>query len=280
MKRRKGILTATVLGLCVLAIAAFWGRDTAAWIEFQYRFENLGKNKQGYPEYRHRQSGIVMVRLPGGTFLMGSPETEEGRQDREGPQHKVTLSPFMIAKHEVTQAQWQSIMGDNPSHFRGKKLPVENVSWEDCKRFCKKTGLSLPSEAQWEYACRAGTTGTYSGNGNLDDMEWYKGNSESKTYPVGQKMSNDFGLHDMHGNLFERCEDEWDESFYGNPTATNKDPVYTVNSGSGDRVVRGGGWGYDARYCRSASRNMGGTSYRGSDIGFRPAWSSPFADPK
>ena len=149
----------------------------------------------------------MFVSLPGGTFAMGSPEDEEGRYDVEGPVHDVTLSPFLIAKYEVSQAEWTRVMKENPSTFLGDDLPVENVSQEECRKFCVATGLALPPEAQWEYACRAGTSGPYGGTGAPDAMGWYGKNSGRVTHPVGEKRANDFGLYDMHGNVLEWCED-------------------------------------------------------------------------
>ncbi len=147
-------------------------------------------------------------------------------------------------------------MGENPSRFKRDDLPVENVTWNDCKRFCEKTGLALPSETQWEWACRAGTAGDYGGTGNLDEMGWYKKNSGDKSHPVGEKKPNDFGLNDMHGNVREWCED------FDSP-------------GSRFRVLRGGCWDNVAQYCRSAYRYRLAPSIRHFHIGFRPAWSSP-----
>ncbi len=193
-KPKKGRKVALVAGLAlvVLSVAMVW----TYWKEigFFLKFERLGPNDQGYPEYRHRQTGIVFVGLPGGTFEMGSPGSEAGRMDWEGPVHKVTVSPFLIAKYEVSQAEWGKVMGVNPFRFKGDTLPVEQVSWDDCQEFCTKTGLSLPTEAQWEYTCRAGTSGPFGGTRVLDDMGWYRDNRGGRTHPVGEKSPNDFGL--------------------------------------------------------------------------------------
>ncbi len=265
------LLVTGILAVVVVGIIA-WD-ELVAWRTFWRDFEGLGKNAQGRPEYRHLETGIVFVALPRGTFDMGSPETESGRGGNEGPVHKVRLSPFLIAKYEVSQAEWKKVMGDNPSAFKDDTLPVEQVSWDDCQEFCTKTGLSLPTEAQWEYACRAGTSGPFAGTGNLDDMGWHRKNSGGRrTHPVGEKKPNQFGLHDMHGNVSEWCEDWYQWDYYCEGSVV--EPL-CHNTVSGGRVVRGGGM------CRSASRD-GAPGFRGSlefrlrdHLGFRPAWSSP-----
>jgi formylglycine-generating enzyme required for sulfatase activity len=216
---------------------------------------------------------LEMVELPGGTFLMGSPEEEENRLRFEGPQHQVTVSAFAIGKYEVTQAQWQAVMGNNPSKFIGDDLPVEQVSWESAQEFCgrlsQRTGQTyrLPTEAEWEYACRAGTTGAYAGT--LEEMAWYGGNSGGKTHVVGQKQPNAWGLYDMHENVWEWCQDWFDGDYYSQSPAI--DPQGPGLSSNLSRVRRGGGWlafaGEDD--CRSASRNNFGPCYHNSSIGFR-----------
>jgi len=214
--------------------------------------------------------------------------------------HTVSLSPFLIAKYEVTQAEYASVMTGNtaglnatPSANFGDaaasdQRPVESVSWDELKAadgFLARTGLSLPSEAQWEYACRAGTSGPYAGNGVLDDMGWYAGNSGGSTHDVGTKQANDFGLHDMHGNVFEWCEDVYNESFFG-PSEFGYGPDPVAIWGSGDRVFRGGSVTFFPFFagaaidCRSADRRPvpvafpGGRGDPGSAWpvgGFRPA---------
>lgn len=203
---------------------------------------------------------MEMVWCPPGTFVMGSPEGEAGR-DSDETQHQVTLTKgFWLAKTEVTQSQWESVMGKNRSGNKGETLPVEKVSWKDCQKFCKKTGLSLPTEAEWEYACRAGSTGLFAAGG------WCRADSGGATHPVGQKKPNEWGLYDMHGNVLEWCAD-----WYGDyPSGVVTNPT-GASSGS-QRVLRGGGVYHDGVYCRSARRLRGDPSYRrGDDVGFRPA---------
>jgi formylglycine-generating enzyme required for sulfatase activity len=209
-----------------------------------------------------------MVLIPAGTFMMGSPDGV-GDND-EHPQHQVSVQSFYMGKYEVTQAQWRAVMGTNPSNFKGDNLPVENVSWNDATEFCRKlsqmTGREyrLPSEAEWEYACRAGTTGDYAGN--LDAMAWYFSNSGSQTHPVGQKQPNSFGLYDMHGNVWEQCEDWYHDSYNGAPTDGS---AWLSGGDSSRRVYRGGSWGRYAVGLRSANRNGSGTGYRDDLVGLR-----------
>ena len=216
---------------------------------------------------------------------MGSPKGELGRYSRE-KQHQVTLTKdYWLGKFEVTQAQYEAIMGKNPSFYKGSNRPVEEVSWKDAKEFCNKLNeryagklpagykFDLPTEAQWEYACRAGTTTALS-NGtnltsekgecsNLNEVGWYDKNRGSAAHKaVGQKRPNNWGLYDMHGNVGELCRD-WYASYTGDAT----DPTGPT-SGS-VRVGRGGSWNYDAEYCRSATRVC--ADYRYSSRGFRLA---------
>ena len=225
----------------------------------------IGMNKQGYEEYEHDKTGMIFVLIPGGTFKMGS---EDGEAN-EKPVHDVKLSDFLISKYEVTQEVWEKIMGNNPSHFKdNKKNPVEQVSWEDCQEFCKKTGLRLPTEAEWEYACRAGTkTKFYWGDEEDGDYMWYHANSEYKTHPVGEKKPNGYGLHDMSGNVWEWCQDWWDENYYENsPKENPKSPEKGQF-----RVLRGGGWYYAANIHKSSNRRSNDPMDCHSHIGLRAA---------
>ena len=181
-----------------------------------------------------------------------------------------------MAKTQVTQKQWVAIMGVNPSEFRGENLPVESVSWNDAQEFLEKLNekignddggkMMLPTEAQWEYACRAGEPGQYSG-GTIDEVAWYWDNSEDETHPVGMKKSNAWGLHDMHGNVWEWCADWYDAELEG-----GVDP--TGPSSGANRVRRGGGWDSYAVSCRAAFRYNDNPANRHDSLGFRIACSS------
>ncbi len=211
---------------------------------------------------------LEMIAIPGGSFQMGS----EDWFDDAKPVHRVTLSPFHIGKFQVTQAQWQAVMKNNPSRFKGDTLPVEQVSWNEVSDFCRKLSekigkeYCLPTEAQWEYACRAGSTGRYCFGDNknlLEQYAWYDKLLFGKTHPVGEKLANDWGLHDMHGNVWEWCAD-----WYGSYSPESTTDPKGASSGS-NRVIRGGGWGKAASLCRSASRGAGAPSRRDDNIGFR-----------
>ncbi len=208
--------------------------------------------------------GMEMVWCPPGRFLIG--ESGGGRMN-DTMQHWVELTKgFWMAKVPVTQAQWRSVMGNNPSSHKGDNLPVECVSWNDVQEFCWTTGngLQLPTEAQWEYACRAGTTGPYGGTGRLDEMGWYDGNSGLKLHPVGTKQPNAWGLYDMHGNVYEWCAD-----WYG----AYEDRVMTDPKGASAgayRVMRGGCCIFPDYLCRSSERRFRDPLRADYYLGFRP----------
>ena len=216
---------------------------------------------------------IDMVRVEAGTFKMGATAEMKNPWVLEKPTHKVTLTnDYYIGKYEVTQALWQAVMGSNPSYFKGDNLPVEQVSWNDCQEFLSKlnriTGKTfrLPTEAEWEYAARGGKKSRgcqYSGSNNLSDVAWYWDNSGSKTHAVGSKQSNELGIYDMSGNVWEWCQDwhgRYSKSSQTNPTG--------ATSGSG-RVSRGGCWIGDAGLCRSSYRSDDAPDDRNSNLGLR-----------
>jgi formylglycine-generating enzyme required for sulfatase activity len=220
-----------------------------------------------------------MVFVKGGTFQMGSNDGEYN----EKPVHTVTLDDFYIGKYEVTQKEWREIMGTNPSGFKDcDNCPVEKVSWNDVQEFLKKlnakTGKNyrLPTEAEWEYAARGGNQSkgyTYSGSNTTDNVAWYGENSyylgsEHKNYgtnPVGQKSSNELGIYDMSGNVWEWCSDWYGSYYYKNSSSNNPKGA---NSGT-YRVLRGGAWDNSPAYCRIADRSNYAPTYRYDDIGFR-----------
>jgi formylglycine-generating enzyme required for sulfatase activity len=216
--------------------------------------------------------GMEFVLIPAGTFQMGSNDGE----DDEKPVHSVTISkPFYLGKYEVTQREWKAVMGSNPSYYKGDNRPVERVSWDDVQEFIKKLNAKeggdkyrLPTEAEWEYACRAGsTTRWYFGDNEnqLGDYAWYKANSGNETKPVGQKKPNAFGLYDMHGNVWEWCQDWYSKDYYGSSPKT--DP--TGPSSGSNRVRRGGSWGGTATIARAALRGTDFPDYRYGNLGFR-----------
>lgn len=224
-----------------------------------------------------------LVAVESGTFMMGSPNTEADRRDNEY-QHRVTLSSFYMGKYQVTQAQWQAIMGSNPSYFKGDNLPVENVSWDDIQVFLEKLNtlyslspplggqgggfFRLPTEAEWEYAARGGNKSqgyTYAGSNNLNEVAWYDDNSNNKTHPVGQKKPNELGIYDMTGNVWEWCRDWYADDYYSKSPSSNPENTTTATY----RVLRGGSWINYAVYCRVAYRSNYTPSIRINDFGFR-----------
>ena len=216
---------------------------------------------------------IDMIKVEAGTFMMGATSEMENPYSWEKPVHQVTLTnDYYMGKYEVTQALWQSVMGSNPSEFKGDDLPVEQVRWNDCQEFINKlnsmTGrkFRLPTEAEWEYAARGGKKSRgyqYSGSSNISDVAWYDGNSGNKTHPVGTKQANELGLYDMTGNVWEWCQDR-----YGSyVSSSKKNPTGAVRGSN--RVYRGGGWGIFAWSCRLSCRNYGPLDYRFDNLGLR-----------
>ncbi len=294
---------------CVIQTQAF--EFQYATLTFEERSQFLGFGKKTVPKIIYHQAsakyftedlsnGVVleMVAIPGGTFMMGSPENEAERFDSESPQHEVTIQPFFMGKYPITQKQWAAVatlpkvkidLNSDPSHFKSGNLPIEYISWDEATEFCsrlsqytqkqnpKKT-YRLPSEAEWEYACRARTTtpfhfgetittelANYDGNYTYGNSS--KGEYRQKTTEVGLFPPNAFGLYDMHGNIWEWCQDGWHESYQSAPI--NGSYWLDDNDNQSRSMLRGGSWDFKPRHCRSAYRLWGGRSDRYYNIGFR-----------
>lgn len=224
---------------------------------------------------------LELVHIPAGTFQMGEP-TSEKKDDMyyERPQHKVTVPEFWMGKFPVTQAQYEAVMDNNPSRFPGTNYPVETVSWYDAVAFCEKaskqTGMTLrlPSEAEWEYACRAGTTTPFHFGKTITIEQANYSGMYNKTTFVGCFSANAFGLYDMHGNVREWCQDHWHENYKNAP----QDGSPWINGGDANcRVLRGGSWAYPCRFCCSAYRYFATPGNRSSTFGLRVVCSVPKA---
>ncbi len=232
--------------------------------------------------------GMKLVLIHAGSFTMGSPVGELGREDNETA-HEVTISKsYYLGVFEVTQDEYEKVIGSKPSQFKGGTNPVEKVSWEEAVVFCKTLSerpgekaagrvYRLPTEAEWEYACRANSGSAYCFGDSADSLEeygWFSENSERNTHPVGEKKPNRWGLYDMHGNVWEWCEDCCADY----PSGEATDPQGPREDST--RVRRGGCWFFVAKYCRAAMRDAGVPTLRSADIGFRVALSLPANQPK
>jgi formylglycine-generating enzyme required for sulfatase activity len=272
------------------------------------RLRRYRRKNQGFYEELGEGVRLAMMQIPAGRFVMGAPEGEEESRDNERPQHEVSVAGFFMGRYPVTQGQWRAVAGyeqierelkSEPSRFKGDNRPVEQVSWDEAVEFCRRLSVKsgreyrLPSEAEWEYACRAGTTTPFHFGETLDaeianydaqseNEGWKpvygagkKGEYREETTEVGQFPGNEWGLHDMHGNVWEWCEDDWHNSYEGAPTdgsawlEENRTKTY--------RLLRGGSWSFDPRYCRSASRYYYSRDSRFNLIGFRVLCVSPRA---
>ena len=228
------------------------------------------KTVEAKPRGSYKTGDNKTIVLPGGQkmeMIYCAPGLFRMGNQRKGGQQVTISKGFWLGKYEVTQAQWKSVMGNNPSHFKGNNKPVDSVSWVDCQQFIGKIKTSLgcearlPTEAEWEYACRAGTTWDYGGTGQLDGMGWYDRNSGQTTHDVGQRSSNSWGLYDMHGNVWEWCNDWYGPLAYGaDPQGPTSGPL---------RVLRGGGWSYNADSSRSFNRGWNVPTAESNSFGFR-----------
>jgi formylglycine-generating enzyme required for sulfatase activity len=261
---------------------------TAGWTEYLTKHPSglcVAEAKYGAIHAETCPAGFAFIE--GGTFTMGSENDSEASSD-EKPAHRVTVSGFCLARTEVTQADWESVMGSNPSSFKGANRPVEEVSWNDAIEYCNKrsqkeglrpvygsdgsvdrqaNGYRLPTEAEWEYAARGGSTAPR--YGDLDSIAWYSGNSGPQTHDVGQKRPNGYGLYDMLGNVWE-----WTQDWYGGYSAGSQTDPEGPASGSA-RVFRGGSWDGGASRARAGSRSLDDPSNRSYYLGFRPLRSLP-----
>jgi formylglycine-generating enzyme required for sulfatase activity len=265
-----------------------------------YTLQKQKRTAQHYLEPLANGIDLDMVLVPGGKFLMGSPEDELKRNSDEGSQHEVTVPQFFMGKYPVTQAQWRVVAGweqvketlkSDPANFKGDDRPVEQVSWMDAIEFCarlsRETGREyrLPSEAEWEYACRAGTsTPFYFGETITTELANYDGNYvygngakgeyREETTIVGKFPANGFGLYDMHGNVWEWCQDDWHNSYEGAPNDGSAWSTKTAET-TARKVLRGGSWFLNPWDCRSAQRFDLDASAAFNDVGFRVVCPSP-----
>ena len=299
--REKGrSLTGFYVAVCIVIAlglfgAWFWRTWTVWWFDADEARRRQVETAQrlGLPVEKAVDlgDGVVMelVLIPAGSFKMGSPDNEVGRfGSMEGPVHRVRITrAFYMGKHEVTQEVWEKVMGTNPSVSNGAKNPVEEVSWDDCQEFLKKLNalphpsplppgegarvrdlFRLPTEAEWEWACRAGTKMQFcSGNADatLADYAWFDANSGSTPHPVGAKKPNAWGLFDMHGNVWEWCGDWYDD--YPHGWKPQVDPTGPATGSF--RVLQGGSWGNNPRGCRSSTRGGDLPAYGDDNLGFR-----------
>ena len=250
--------------------------EARAWLREQ---KNKRRNNNSFNEQTFMGKGVEfkMIKVEGGTFSMGATSGQTNYDNDEKPVHSVTLSDYYMGETEVTQELWVAVMGSNPSEFTGdNQRPVEYVSWDDCQEFIEKlnslTGkqFRLPTEAEWEYAARGGKYSRgykYSGSNNADEVAWHNDNSGRKTHPVKTKKANELGLYDMSGNVFEWCNDWYDDNYYRNSPQTNP----TGPSEGESRVLRGGGWCYFDMGVRVSRRDYLTPGYRHIIIGLRLA---------
>jgi formylglycine-generating enzyme required for sulfatase activity len=241
---------------------------------------------------------MSLVRIEPGEFIMGSDVSEAHREDDEHAHRVAITRPFYIQSTEVTQSQWKAIMGENPSYFKGDNLPVDNVSWDDAMAFCKKLGerekrkFRLPTEAEWEFAARAGKDGPVAGSGKLPDMAWFADNSGAAaidaanlwdnepgnyfnkllankcgSHSVATRKANDWGIYDMQGNVVEWVADWYAADYFRN--SPKSDPTGPEKSTLNSRLLRGGSWGSDVRHCRLADRDWNEPGKRSPSYGFR-----------
>jgi formylglycine-generating enzyme required for sulfatase activity len=273
------------------------------------RLRRYRRKNQGFYEELGEGVRLTMMQIPAGRFVMGAPEDEEESRDKERPQHEVSVAGFFMGRYPVTQAQWRAVAGyepidhklnPDPSHFKGDNRPVEQVNWDEAQEFCRRLSVKsgreyrLPSEAEWEYACRAGTTTPFHFGETIDaeivnynaQNEYVglsikpvystgrKGEYRQETREVGQFPGNEWCLHDMHGNVWEWCEDDWHESYEGAPTngvvwLEEDEDIGWWQQRQTSKMLRGGSWNGSPGLCRSACRGYDSRRNRSFNLGFR-----------
>ena len=249
--------------------AAAWTPEVPGFTHVGEETFSCGGVSRTVKIYSHKSTGLEFVLVPGGTFKMGAPHWE-GDSD-EFPCHEVAVKPFLLCRTECTQEAWDRIGGEDSRCFAGETLPIEGVSWETCNEWCRRAGLRLPTEAEWEYSCRAGTRSAYCFGNSDEDLghyAWHKDNSDGSPHAVGQKKSNALGLHDMHGNVWELCSDRRHENYRNAPADGSSWEIGT----NPKRVKRGGCFSSHVNeYLRSANRGQGLAARSCNYAGFRPA---------
>jgi len=274
--RSTGVVLLTVVVLLLVAILSLWPeRSSPGFTYLREESFSCGGMTNTVEIYRHDLTGLEFVQVPGGAFIMGKPRGEGFRApqgNEKAPRHRVTIKPFLICRTEVTQSVWDALSGADERRFENSpETPIEGVSWFDVTEWCQRAGLRLPTEAEWEYACRAGTDTLYSfgdDDGQVSDYAWIADNSQGTPQPPGRKNPNAFGLFDMHGNLWEWCQDWYKEDYVGTPV----DGSAYEEGGGTMRVYRGGGFSRDDKYCRAGNRYRCAPDTRHFMLGFRPAF--------
>jgi len=286
----RSAILAIVTVMCLFALATVRGADTGAPFAAA-PFDARAAAQLQQETAAHLDEPVVrtidlgdgaqleLVLIPAGRFDMGSAPPEEARENDEGPVRRVTISkPFYLGRFEVTQTQWKALMRRTRSDFKGADLPADTVRWAEAVEFCTRLSerehetFRLPTEAEWEYACRAGSTTRYSFGDDasfLVQHAWFNTNSNHRTHPVGRKAANAFGLHDMHGNVWEWCSD-WYDNYLSDATV---DPTGSPDGCS--RVLRGGSWFCTPGSCRSANRGWNTPHIQDNDVGFRVVMECP-----
>lgn len=272
LRPRRAFLLVVVAAFVAVAVTVFlrWP-SLRAWYVLRTRFEPIGATEGGLSCYRHLASGLEMVLLSGGEFLRGSPPGEVGSFPDEKPRHLVRLSRFLIARREVSQADWRAVLGPRFFLVAGGRLPAHGVSWIECRAYCDAAGLALPTEAEWEYACRAGSETAYAFGDELTTADANFGGGTAP-WPVDRGRENEYGLFNVHGNVGEWCVDSYRSDEYARAPAARAWVSPACREEIDSKVVRGGSWDSTREECRSARRNALPFSAASLTAGFRPVF--------